>query len=181
MLGMSILHPKHVLNNERTQNAMSTMIWGFIESTDMLNLCSHPDFNFKIVETCAFHKFGINFQLPSWLPSDEIDRTVSLPFIISNNFLSFNCDRFMEPIYWPENGTPTFNNLKKDIKKICDMFQIIFSFDSVKEINLYITDGDTDLCEYKSIHMTLADVPSIVFEEYYRAKWIPTIHLIIKK
>ena len=87
----------------------------------------------------------------------------------------------MEPIYWPKNMPPTFNNLKEDIRKIYDLFQTFFSFESVKEINLYITDGDTDLCEYKSIHVSLLDTPAVIFEEYYHAKWIPTIHLIIRR
>lgn len=161
---------------------MSTIIKGEIYADEdiILSLFDRNEkFGFNIVKICAENDFGIHFlDRPK---EQEENLKNKIVFSLSDNFMIINCERFMESVYYPINLPPTFEKLYSDINKLKVLMETILSYDFIDRIELFITVGEVDDCEYKHIEASLDTFEQIVFDEYKSYGDVPTIDVILTR
>lgn len=158
---------------------MSTLIWGKITVNNWDAYINDKTFNFDIVKTCAENNVGIDFKSRTGIPNVKFDIS-NILFTISDNFLVSNCDRFMEPIYYPPNKNPSFDKLRNDIGKLKNILNELLKYEYVSCVEIYISFGEAELEDYDYYTIQPEDFEKTVFSSYINEKWIPTICLCTK-
>lgn len=161
---------------------MSTIIKGEIyahEDTILYLFNENEKFGFDMIKVCAENEFGIHFQDR---PREEAELLKNkIVFSFSDNFMIDNCEKFMEPIYYPINSPPTYEKLRSDIRKLKMLIETVFSYDFINKFELFITVGEVEDYEYKRLRINVDDFEKIVFDEYLTYDDVPTIDVIITR
>lgn len=161
---------------------MSTLIRGEVFSSEdsiLFLFEKSNNFNFNIIDVCVKNKFGLYFNDR---PAEEREFLKNkIVFSISDNFLISNCEKFMEPIYYPEDSNPTYEKLRSDIKKLKQLMSTILAYDFIDRVELFISFVEVNLDEYKCLEIKLDTFEQVVFDEYLRCDDVPVIRLVVKR
>ena len=158
---------------------MSIFIWGKIVTSNRSLFMNEEKISFDITELCIKNGFSIDFRNKIGIPKMKIDNHKDILFSLSDNFFISHCNHFMEPIYYPENGEPTYIKLKIDLLKIKNLFTRIFEYSIVNSLELYISDGESNIEDYDVYYTNLQNFENIVCSCYIESKWIPTVNIVI--
>ena len=90
-----------------------------------------------------------------------------------------HCDFFMEPIIYSSEGVPLCDNLLKDIDKIYDLLQLIFSFDFAQKVELRFSFVEVDEDEFQVCHIRLREMKEVLLQKYLENSDIPVVKMVI--
>lgn len=130
----------------------------------------------ELIMYCKSNEFSIQFSEVVIKKEETI-----IKFQLSDNDSIKYCENFMEPIFYDTEGKPVLEGLLKDIEKLKGMVRNIFSFESVKRLELRFSFVEVDEEEY-TIHKTsINDMERIILNQYLHSINVPTIEILIGK
>ena len=71
------------------------------------------------------------------------------------------------------------DNLLKDIDKIYDLLQLIFSFDFAQKVELRFSFVEVDEDEFQVCHIRLREMKEVLLQKYLENSDIPVVKMVI--
>ena len=154
---------------------MSTLIYGNIVCDYFYDI-TKLRIDYKLIQFCLENDFGIRFLNSSF---NQKSKEVNILFQLADNFLSSNCEFFLEPIIYNLKGEPQIDDLTKDIEKVYGLIKIALSFSIVKKIELNFSYVEVDEEEYELCRVSLTELKQAILKKYLEYKGIPVVRFII--
>lgn len=152
---------------------MSNMLYSDIICTS--SITEQHGWEKKLVQYCLDYDFGL-------LYIDEFCRTDSeLVFRVqlSDNFFQHNCEDFLAPMIYSEDGEPQTDSFCRDLEKLYGFVQEIFSLTDVEEVILRFTPVEVDEEEYDVCVTVLKKMKQIIFQKFLGEQEFPVLKVII--
>lgn len=153
---------------------MSNFVYGRIVCNDLKQIID-SQIDFSITKYCVDHGFAVHFT-----DGTIINRSVNeITFQLSDNFLMYHCDRFLEPVVYTLDGKPRINSTVEDLKKVQGLVKTILENKYVEMIELRFSCAEVDEFEYDVCKTSCNDMVEAILSKYLSETDFPVIKVMI--